>query len=237
MRAWLKRCVGEIRLRLPRRQAVDPLFYACAFIATASLVLGGGSRRGHLSDAILALLSIPLLALGVWRLFDTDITRQMRWALWFCLALVALPLLQLVPLPGWLWTILPHREISAGSFALIQQDVPWMPISVSPEATWVSALSLLPPLSLFVGTLLLGYRDRRWLSLVIIAVGVIGVVLGLLQVAQGPTSPLRLFRFTNPTEAVGFFANRNHFAALVYVLVLLASAWTVNAGSRRWISL
>ena len=155
----------------------------------------------------------------------------MRWALWFCLALVALPLLQLVPLPGWLWTLLPHREISAESFALIRQDVPWMPISVSPEATWLSALSLLPPLSLFVGILLLGYRDRRWLSLVIIAVGVIGVFLGLLQVAQGPTSPLRLFRFTNPTEAVGFFANRNHFAALVYVLVLLASAWAVNAGA------
>ena len=30
---------------------------------------------------------------------------------------------------------------------------------------------------------------------------------------------------------MGFFANRNHFAALVYVLVLLAAAWTVNAGA------
>jgi hypothetical protein len=106
-----------------------------------------------------------------------------------------------------------------------------MPISVSPEATWLSALSLLPPLSLFVGTLLLGYRDRRWLSLVVLAVGVISVFLGLLQVAQGPTSHLRLYQFTNPTEAVGFFANRNHFAALIYVLVLLASAWTVNAAA------
>jgi O-antigen ligase len=52
-----------------------------------------------------------------------------------------------------------------------------------------------------------------------------------MQVAQGPTSPLRFYQFTNPTEAVGFFANRNHFAALVYALVLLVSAWTVNAGA------
>ena len=88
----------------------------------ASLVLGGASRSGFLSDTILALLAIPLLAWGIWRLFDTEITRQMRWALWFCLALVALPLLQLVPLPGWLWTLLPHREISAESFALIGQE-------------------------------------------------------------------------------------------------------------------
>jgi hypothetical protein len=231
MGAWVERYVAETLLRLPQRQAIDPLFYACAFMAAGCLIFGGATRSGFLSDVILALLAIPLLALGVWRLFETDITRQMRWALWFCVALVALPLLQLVPLPGWLWTLLPHREMSAGSFALIRQDVPWMPLSVSPEATWLSALSLLPPLSLFIGMLLLGYRDRRWLSLVVFAVGVISAFLGLMQVAQGQTSPLRFYQFTNPTEAVGFFANRNHFAALLYVVVLLASAWAVNAGA------
>ena len=167
----------------------------------------------------------------VWRLFEVDLTRQMRGALWFCLALVALPLLQLVPLPPWLWTALPHREISAESFALIRQDVPWMPLSVSPEATWLSALSLLPPLSLFIGLLLLGYRERRWLSVVVFSVGVISAFLGLMQVAQGPTSALRFYQFTNQTEAIGFFANRNHFAALLYVIILLGSAWAINAGA------
>jgi len=231
MRSWLKRYVCEIHLRLPRKQATDPLFYACASMIVASLVLGGVSRNGFISDTILALLAIPLLAWGIWRLFDIEISRQMRGALWFCLALVALPLLQLVPLPGWLWTLLPHREISAESFALMRQSVPWMPISVSPEATWLSALSLLPPLSLFVGIVLLGYRDRRWLSLVVIAVGVISAFLGVLQVAQGPSSSLRFFQFTNPFEAVGFFANRNHFAALVNVLVVLTAAWAVQTGT------
>jgi hypothetical protein len=37
----------------------------------------------------------------------------------------------------------------------------------------------------------------------------------LLQVAQGPRL-LRLFAVTNLSEAVGFFANRNHFAALLF---------------------
>ena len=231
MRAWLKRYIGEIDLRLPQRRDADLLFYACAFMVAACLILGGATRSGFLSDVILAFLAIPLLALGVWRLFDTDVTGRMRWALWFCAALVVTPLLQLVPIPSSLWALLPHREMSAGSFALIGEDVPWMPMSVSPEATWLSALSLLPPLSLFVGILLLGYRERRWLSLVILAVGLISVFLGLLQVAQGPTSPLRFFQFTNLNDAVGFFANRNHFAALIYALVLIASAWAVNAGA------
>ena len=230
MRAWIERYVGEILFRLPAKPAIDPLFYACASMLAACLIFGGATRSGFLSDVILALLAIPLLALGVWRLFDVDVTRQMRWALWFCVALVAVPLIQLIPLPGWLWTHLPHRELSAGSFSLIGKNVPWMPLSVSPEATWLSALSLLPPLSLFIGILLLGYRERRWLSLVFLFVGVVSAFLGLLQVAQGQASPLRFYQFTNPTEAVGFFANRNHFAALIYSVVLLTAAWAIHAG-------
>jgi O-antigen ligase len=50
----------------------------------------------------------------------------------------------------------------------------------------------------------------------------------LIQVAQGPSSPLRFFEVTNPTEAVGFFANRNHFAALLYSLTLFAVAWSAE---------
>src|SRR5262249_20543390 len=44
--------------------------------------------------------------------------------------------------------------------------------------------------------------------------------------AQGPSSPLRFFEDTNSSETVGFFANRNHFAALIYCLIPLAAAWT-----------
>ena len=48
--------------------------------------------------------------------------------------------------------------------------------------------------------------------------------------AQGPESLLRFFTFTNKNEAVGFFANRNHFAALLYVVLIFTAAWTINAG-------
>src|SRR5439155_24659834 len=34
---------------------------------------------------------------------------------------------------------------------------------------------------------------------------------------------------TNQTEAVGFFANRNHFAALLYAVTMIAAAWAVEA--------
>jgi O-antigen ligase len=210
---------------------VNLLFYLCALVLVASLVLGGGTRGGFLSDAILQLLAIPLLLASLWRLFEVPLTKQARVATWFCLAVAAVPLVQLIPLPPWLWTMLPGREPSAATFRIVGQAVPWMPISVSPESTWLSALSLVAPLAIFLGTLLLSYRERRLLTLVVLAVGIVSVFVGLIQVAQGPGSPLRFFQFTNPSEAVGFFANRNHFAALIYALILFAVAWTVHAST------
>src|SRR5262245_47604102 len=201
--------------------------YLCALVMVASLVLGGGVGRGLLSDAILQLLAIPLLVVCLWRIFEVSLTRQMRVALWFCLAIAALPLLQLIPLPPWLWTALPNRQPSVEAFYILGRALPWMPISVSPAETWLSALSVVPPLAIFLSTLLLSYRERRWLMLVVLAVGVLSVFIGLLQVAQGPNSSLRMFTITNPDEAVGFFANRNHFAALVYCLIVFAIAWMV----------
>jgi O-antigen ligase len=208
-----------------------PLFYMCAVVMTASLILGGGTRAGYLSDAILQLLAIPLLSFSLWRISEASPTKQMRAALWFCLTLVLLPLAQLIPLPPWLWTMLPHREPLVETFNIVGHTVPWMPISVSPSATWLTTLSIVPPVAIFLTTLMLGYRERRWLSLVVLTVGVVSVFVGLLQVAQGAGSPLRFFAITNQLEAVGFFANRNHFAALLYCLMLFAVAWTLTQTS------
>jgi O-antigen ligase len=203
------------------------LFWLCAVTLVGCLLLGGSTRSGFLSDALLQLLAIALLLASLWRFIEFRPSKQMRRAIVFCLAIVLVPLLQLVPLPPQIWTALPNREALATSFGLLERDLPWMPISVSPHATWLSAVSLLPAIAIFLGTLLQGYRERQWLSLVVLAAGIVSVFVGLGQVAQGPASSLRIFEYTNDTEAVGFFANRNHFAALLYALTLVAAAWAV----------
>ena len=123
----------------------DFLFFLCAFVVVASLILGGGTRGGFLSDAILQFVSIPLLFVSLWRLFEVPLTKQMRMALCFCAVIVLIPLVQLIPLPPWLWTALPNREVSAETFKILDIQIPWMPLSVSPHETWLSALSLIPP--------------------------------------------------------------------------------------------
>jgi O-antigen ligase len=206
----------------------------CALVTVSSLVLGGGTHSGFLSDAILQLLSIPPLLVCLWQSLRTQADDRRahpssKWGLAFCAALVGAPLVQLVPLPPEIWTMLPNRQAVVEAFKLVGGDLPWMPISVSPEATWLSALSLIPPMAIFLSTQLLSYAERRLMSLIVLAIGLIGVFLGLLQVAQGPSSSLRFFAITNTSEAVGFFANRNHFAALVYALILIAACWATAA--------
>jgi O-antigen ligase len=104
---------------------------------------------------------------------------------------------------------------------------------MAPQSTWLSALALLPPLSVFLAVLTLDWRERRLLSLLTIAFAVASAFLGLAQLVEGPTSPLRFFAFTNANSPVGFFANVNHFAALLYCAILLAAAWGATAIDAR----
>ena len=206
-------------------------FCLSVFTLLAALLLGGGTRGGFLSDAILELLAIPAFLISLSSLIASPRTtsnRAAEWALMICFAIALLPLLQLVPLPPWIWQLLPRRDEMVTVFDLAGVPLPWLPVSVAPNATWLSALSLLPPIALFLCVLQLSYRERRHLSLIFLGFGVITAMLGLLQVAQGPSSALRFFTFTNTNEAVGFFANRNHFAALLYVLMLFAAAWVTD---------
>src|SRR5215467_12133009 len=204
----------------------------CGALLVACLALGGGTSAGFLSDVVLQLVAVPVLLVCLWRLWDAPPSAwHARPELLFCAAVVLVPLLQLVPLPPSLWTTLPNRQLLVGTFELLERDLPWMPISVLPRATWLSALSLLPPLAVFLSTLLLGYRERRLLCLLLLGIGILSVFVGLSQVAQGPQSALRFFEITNPSEAVGFFANRNHFAALLYALTLFAAVWVIEAAA------
>ena len=209
----------------------DRLFLLCTILLAACLVLGGGTRTGFLSDAAIQLLAIPLLLIAAWRLAGVPSLKGGRWALVLCLAIALVPALQLIPLPPSVWTALPGREPAMEAFRLLGQELPWMPLSLSPRATWLSGLSLLPPIAIFLATLLIGYRERRTLSLILVAFGVLSAFVGLAQVAEGPSSSLRFFAVTNTSEAVGFFANRNHFAAALYAFTVFAAAWAVEVAA------
>ncbi len=197
----------------------------------ASLIFGGGTQTGHLSDAILQLLCVPLLLFALWRM-DWAQFKRLRLPFLFCCAVIAVALLQLVLLPPALWAALPNRVEMASDLALADAGLHWRPLSIAPHATWLSLASLIVPISVFFSVVQLDHRQQKRLILILLVIGILSVFLGLLQLSQGPGSLLRFFAVTNRDDAVGFFANRNHFAALLYCLIPFGAAWIAQAAAR-----
>lgn len=207
-------------------------FYLTAATLLSALLLGGGTRAGFIGDVILQYFSVALLlvaAASVMRSSD----KLSRRALLFCLAVSLIPLLQLVPLPPSVRGHLPGAHWISGAYELMDKPMTFWPVSLVPYATWLAFVSLIPPFAVFLGTLLLSDRERRKLSTVILGFCGLSVFVGLMQLAQGPDSALRFFKFTNPDDAVGFFANRNHFSSLLYCGTILTAAWIVNDIGQR----
>ena len=196
-----------------------PLTFLACLLLLAALLAGGSTHSGYLSDVVLELLACPILMLLAWHHLSVPAltpSPPRRLALIFTLALLAVPLLQVIPLSPSLG-IWPRGSLKlADGLDLIGMTNIWRPLSAAPEATWLAWLSLLPPVALFWAVADLGRGSRRLLCSLIVLIGAASVVLAFLQLAGGPNSELRFYEFTNRDEAVGFFANRNHLAAFLY---------------------
>lgn len=209
-------------------------FLSFALIGT-SIIMGGGTHSGFFADVLLQLMSLPLLWVATAKLTEATAIRSAKLPLLFITAVAAIPLMQLIPLPASIWARLSGRDVIANTYVLLGESLPWRPLTLSPAATWLSALAILPPATIFFATLTLSYWQRRTLSVALVAIGVMSAFLGLLQLVDGANSALRFYSVTNTSEAVGFFANRNHFAALLYVAMVFAICWMVELATKfRW---
>ena len=197
-------------------------FSLTAFTLLIALTVGGATRQGLGSDAIPELVSLPLLAMALPRAWPS--LKRSRSALALAIGVVALPCLQLIPLPFWLWSLLPGRQSIVDILATAGAPPSWRPISLIPGATERALLSLLPGLAIFLSVLSLDRTARRLLLLLAAAIGVLSALIAMLQVLGGLDSGLYFFSFTNVGRGVGFFANANHFAAFEYVLLPIAAA-------------
>src|SRR5262249_52337545 len=151
-----------------------------------------------------------LLAWALFRLNPSQLGRSGRWAIALLCAILALALLQLIPLPPSLWGALPGRREIVSAYEAAGMAMPWLPISLDPIRTWLALLSLLPATAVFLATLSLKQRSRRILIVLIFVVVFASVMLDVLQMMSGGSSPLRLYEFTSHDRAVGFFANSDH---------------------------
>jgi len=227
---------------LKRISQWDALAVAAGVLLAFSMVLGGASRAHHLPLAVIELAALPVLGLALVRLIRSQIWKEHRFLLILASLAMALPLVQLVPLPPAIWSSLPGRDQAALALDIAGIAPSWLPMSLTPDKTWQSFLALLPPIAMLLAALTLDRVTVKRMIWGVLAFVVLSIVLGTLQI----TLDSRTFypwATTNFGSLVGFFANRNHMATLCLVALPFAAALAGSglnsrdpeAGLRVWV--
>jgi O-antigen ligase len=207
------------------RHAVVPVYLL------ACLLLGGASAAGFVANSALQIAALPLIGWSLWQLFRQPVAAQIRAPLGLLALFIALALLQLVPLPPELWTVLPGRGPVAHGYRLLGIPLPWLPLTLAPQVALSSLFWLLPAFATLLAIVVLGAFRGRGIAAAIVAVTLASVALGALQVIGGAGA--YLYRVTNYGVAVGFFANANHNATLLLVCIPFLAALQQTLLQRR----
>lgn len=217
---------------------------AAIVLLAFSFVFGGASRQHALRLAIVELAALPLLVMAANRFVQDALWVRHRFAFGLMGCVVALPLIQMIPLPPFLWQQLPGREELSLALRLSQTHIGWTSWSMTPDQTWRSFLALIPPVTMFTAALTLRIEERQRLIWACLAVAVAGISLAAAQLASGNTS-LYPWSWTDAGLAVGFFANRNHLAILCvstlpFAIIFAAAAASAERSADRrrvWLGL
>jgi O-antigen ligase len=194
------------------------------------LVVGGASAAGFWGNMLLQLLALPLIAAAVLTTPSTPMAAPGRQLIALLLLMLTLIALQLVPLPPSIWTALPGRGPIALGFRDLGLETPWLTLSLAPHRTISSALWLLPAIAILLAVLRLRAYKPGWVAWSIVAVTVVSVALGALQVGGGQA--WYLYRITNYGASVGFFSNANHLATLLVCTFPFLTALYLHARAK-----
>jgi len=177
------------------------------------------------SNRPLPLLVVELIGLGLLLHALRLPTRRFTLprGLWWAMGLLLLlPLLQLLPLPAFLWAGLPGRQTYLEALQAAGVEPGSRPLSLIPHATEQALLRLIPPVAVFLSAVTLPTEQLRRLALLLLAMAAAQALLGLLQVGDGADSALRLGNRFMGDSAVGTYVNRNHLAGLLIMTLPIA---------------
>jgi O-antigen ligase len=139
-------------------------------------------------------------------------------------AMLALILIQLLPLPYGIWSVLPGREVAVATLQAARLGTPWHALSEDPGATLQSALTLLPALAMLLTGLMLDRQGLRQVMLAILICAGVSLLIGWLQMLAGTQSALYFYGNQHERLSIGLFSNRNHQADALSLGVLMAGA-------------
>lgn len=203
------------------------LFFLAAAMLVFAPLMKGGNRPAPL--LILEVAAVGGLALIAWRGASLPgVLVPLRVAIGL---LVAVPLLQLIPLPADLWADLPGHAPYAHAlrFAGEQASAAPRPLSLHPRATEYSWLVLMVCLGMFVFTLSQSRGQLHKLARVFVAMALLEATLGLMQLGATKDSWMALGNPYAGGHATGTYVNRNHLAAMLAMALPMGIAlWAME---------
>ena len=151
-------------------------------------------------------------------------------------ALIALPLIQLLPLPEFAWHWLPGRDFYAAATNAVGATPSRYALSLIPNATESALLALLVPVAVFLATVSTSEAQLKQLVNLFIGLAVIQAVIGLAQFGTGSITVLAVLAAPDAESvgsAHGTYPNADHLAgflemALPVVLGLLIASIQVG---------
>ena len=194
-------------------------FCLALFVLAAPLYRAGNRALPLLLLELAAIAFLLVLALRHPRAALLPLPRSLTVAL---LILLGYPLVQLVPLPAALWAALPGHATYvaiAERFGALAGERAWRAISILPAATEYGWLAMLPPLACLLGMRVLAPAQVARLLLAMAAFTGLEAVVALLQIAAAGRSILGLPPAQGFGDAAGTFVNRDHFAALLAMML------------------
>lgn len=210
----------------------DPLVAATYAFLIIALIFGGGPGDFGVATSLVGVSGLVLLTIAILRGGLAKFGEQPTLIQWAVGLSVALPFMQLVPLPWELWTQLPGHAQRAEILTEIGMAGAWQPLTMALAETAYSAVVALIMFGFLIAMLLLQPADIRRLLLIVLAVMGVGAAIGVIQFATN--APLLQFhRVAHRDAAIGFFANKNHMSlALVCLVPIVYELWIRGARER-----
>ena len=202
-----------------------------AMLIFAPLIMGGNRPLPLL---ILELAATGLLCVLLLRpSFEKQLSRPLLIALG---ALVALPLIQLLALPEFVWNWLPGRDFYATASSTVGSTPKYRAVSLIPNATESALLVLLVPVAVFLATVSTSEAQLKQLINLFIGLAVIQAIIGLAQFGTGSMTVLTVLEGEGVSAAHGTYPNSDHLAgllemALPVVLGLLIANIQIGSGT------
>lgn len=189
---------------------------------------GGSSRTDVGSLVILHPLSVIICAWG-WLTLRREQDNVRLFLLGGAGAIFLLTLLHLIPLPPAIWQSLVGHQSVIEVQRLSDHSNIWRPLTLAPMDGWHAFISLFVPLAILTLGIQLPRNELFSLLPIVIGLTALSGLVGLLQVIGDPKGSLYFYEITNNGSAVGFFANRNHAATLLTLLLPMLAIFASSA--------